>query len=263
MTIIKQQISNKIDWSTINELKTLGIDEILEFEIKEQATEELRCYVDEKKCLAALIVLKVREGVIQIRTHYGLTNNDFEKAQHRLVHSIANNIIETGLDESGEQSTFGELMFILPSEAMFAYGFPVTVDNKHDRAVVFFRSTPFSKQEQRELKVMVSFLEALGEKLLLVQAWDADRAFANLGRLSSAVMHELRNNVGLLKNPIKNLKSMINSPKNQEENLRAQIISLEQRYQILGMSNKEPKERLKNKQTIFRDKWKYRVSSML
>jgi transposase len=28
MTIIKQHIPNKIDWSTINELKTLGIDEI-------------------------------------------------------------------------------------------------------------------------------------------------------------------------------------------------------------------------------------------
>jgi signal transduction histidine kinase len=116
---------------------------------------------------------------------------------------------------------------------MFAYGFPVTVDNKHVRAVVFFRKTPFSVKDQRELRQMSFFLEALGEKLLLIQAWDADRAFANLGRLSSAVMHELRNNIGLLKRPIKVLKSMINCPENTKDSLRTQIISLEQRYQTL------------------------------
>ncbi len=202
----------------------------LEYEIKKQATDELKQFAIENQCIAALIALKAREGVIQIRMNYGLIQSDIEKTQHQLIHTLISTIIETGTPEERDLSNLGVLLHILPLDATHAFGFPITVEKEHDRAVVFFKNSVFSKSEKKALMDIVPFLESLGSRLLLIQAWEEDRAFANLGRLSTAVMHELRNNIGFIKAPVRKLKNIAKSSDLKVEDLREQINSLEERY---------------------------------
>ncbi len=202
----------------------------LEYEIKKQATTELKQFAEDKNCIAALIALKAREGVIQIRMNFGLIQSDIEKTEHKLIHTLINTIIETGIAEDRDLSDMGELSHILPVEATHAYGFPITVETDHDRAVVFFRNKEFTKADKNDLMDIVPLLESLGNRLLLIQAWEEDRAFANLGRLSTAVMHELRNNIGFIKTPVRKLKNIARDPNLKIEDLRLHIRSLEERY---------------------------------
>ncbi|SEH04331.1 ATP-binding protein [Candidatus Venteria ishoeyi] len=160
--------------------------------ITQEGSELLAEICQQTACCAALWVKRERIGVFSIRAYHGMEKSVLEDTQIFFANTWLNDAIESGEDITSMVDRSGVLCRIAPQDSQYIWVFSLTFDGITDRALAFFRKTPFDGACKEQIKQYRPRMVDLIRLLILTQHLAESETFASLGRVNSGLLHEIK-----------------------------------------------------------------------
>ncbi|MEO5354821.1 MAG: ATP-binding protein [Magnetococcus sp. XQGC-1] len=183
-----------------------------EQEILRMADRMLEELCQKSGCLGALWVVQERPGNFTLRAKYGLDETGLKPFSMQIRNSVLATVLETGEEEERAVHKSGPLRLVAPKLATHLWTFPLETLGFRDRAVLFFRSSPFDRGIREWITSQQPRMRDLVERMLLVQHLRESEAFATMGRVNSGLLHEVRNQAAPLNMVVTELQRLLSLP---------------------------------------------------
>jgi signal transduction histidine kinase len=195
----------KIEKTEQNRNSTLWKGRFEEKGVQEKAGRFLKKICKETKCLGALWIKRERKGVFSIRSDWGLDREKLDTFPIEIPKTIAATVIEHNVEIEREIGDVKFFQDIVPKGVRYTWAFPLDMEGKTNRCIVFFRGEEFTEEVKEEIRYHRERMRDMVDNLNLVQFLREVQAFAAIGMVQSGLLHEVRHVAGIILPTLTNL----------------------------------------------------------